>query len=62
MGVRDPFVATVRTGRELDAALDRAARYPGRLALIEAVTGPDDVPPLLGSIAHSPNDRKTTPS
>ncbi|WTG53928.1 hypothetical protein OH779_38060 [Actinacidiphila glaucinigra] len=62
LGLRDPFVATVRTGRELDAALDRAARNPGRLAFIEAVTGPDDVPPLLGSIAPSLNDRNTTPS
>lgn len=57
LGLRDPFVATVRTGREPDAAPDRAARNPGRLALIEAVTGPDDVPPLLGSTAHSPKGR-----
>ncbi|MET9874660.1 thiamine pyrophosphate-binding protein [Actinacidiphila glaucinigra] len=62
LGVRDPLVATVRTGRELDAALDRAARTPGRLAFIEAVTGLDDVPPLLGSIAHSLNDRNTAPA
>ncbi|MFE0627587.1 alpha-keto acid decarboxylase family protein [Streptomyces sp. NPDC058864] len=62
LGVRDPFVATVRTGDGLDAALDRAARTPGRPAFIEAVTGRDDVPRLLGGIAHSLNDRNAAPS
>ncbi|MEU1620778.1 thiamine pyrophosphate-binding protein [Streptomyces sp. NPDC005722] len=62
LGVRDAFVATVRTGDGLDAALARAARPPGRPALIEAVTGRDDVPPLLGDIAHSLNDRNAAPS
>jgi TPP-dependent 2-oxoacid decarboxylase len=52
LGAGNAMVLTAQTTAELDAALAQAARHPGRLVFIEAVTGIDDIPELLGRIAE----------
>ena len=47
LGASDALVRTVKTNRELAAALDLAREATDRLVVIEAITGMDDVPVLL---------------
>ena len=49
----EPLVARVTTVGELGTALDDVARQPDRLALVQAVLPPLDVPALLTAIAQA---------